>query len=437
VNRPALPERWSTPAVLRAILAAAIAASLGLLFAGQVTLAEQRSALRTIGKDAAPSVFAAQALYEALSDFDANVGNTLLGTPLQRGAASAVVEKRRIDVTDRIVDAAENITFGEAEKGPIRRLADRWSVYLDRISVVRLRRGDGDLRAAIAGYVDSSWLLHHELLEAASALDYANQSALEAAYERQRRWSAIADVFPLALGGLLFAGLIAAQVFCARRTKRLINPGLAASSLLALALVVALITAFHNGAEILRAVNFDAYGSLRTLWRARALAYDATGDDTRALLDPSLADGARRQFDENVARLTSAPRKSVAPRDLQGLLADELHNVTYAGEGEAAADMVAGFAEYYGAHSKIWEAERSGQHDLAVATCIGPATDAFARFNRALQSTVDINQVQFERLLSEGEASITSAQIMNIVFALAIALFAFVGIRPRLREYGA
>src|SRR5262245_35918194 len=105
-----------TPLRLRAFLYAIWVLS-GLLFlTGEGMLSSARTAMKTVGQDTAPSIIAAQEISSALADLDANAGNYLIGNKVQRAAAARAFELRRSRITKSLVDAAVNITYGEAER---------------------------------------------------------------------------------------------------------------------------------------------------------------------------------------------------------------------------------------------------------------------------------------------------------------------------------
>src|SRR5436309_681979 len=117
---PILPTgAWSTPRRLRAFTIAILALSLSLFIVGEATLSRARFAMKTIGRDAAPSIIAAQEISATLAELDVNAANYILGTVVHQQTAHQVYEEQRIRVTKRLVDAAENITYGDAEKQPI------------------------------------------------------------------------------------------------------------------------------------------------------------------------------------------------------------------------------------------------------------------------------------------------------------------------------
>jgi len=71
-------ERWATPTILWGSLGAICLGALLLFLAARSAVDGARQAVQTIGRDAAPSIIAAQAIRAGLADMDANAANALL-----------------------------------------------------------------------------------------------------------------------------------------------------------------------------------------------------------------------------------------------------------------------------------------------------------------------------------------------------------------------
>jgi hypothetical protein len=214
---------------------------------------------------------------------------------------------------------------------------------------------------------------------------------------------------------------------------------LLAATLLTGTFTVYLIARFGSAREDLRIAKQDAFDSIHILWRMRAVASDANGDESRFLLDHDRASGFESSFQGGVAQLTSNPTTNDLAQVSTGLFADEVKNVTFAGERDAAAALVTSFAEYYALDQKMRRLERSGKHDESLELSVGSRSDeltpAFDRFDEAIQRTLVINQRAFDQVLAEGDSGLRRAEKLDPAFAIAIALLGWLGIRPRLREY--
>jgi hypothetical protein len=279
-TQPGLPATWSTPKRLRAFRLVILALLLLLVAFGESTLSVSRSAFKTIGKDTVPSIIAAEEIGYALADLDANVANALLGNAQHRQGANATIERQRIKVTDALVDAAQNITYGDDEKIPIRAMTRDLGIYLERVAEARLHFEQGDEAAAHASYWQASDLLHAKLLAEATDLDNANKRQLEYAYRLGGRETRGAEAIELLLGSLLGAALIALEVFLYRKTRRILNGPLVAST--ALTAVLAIFSRTASPTRARASVSPRRMPSIRsTRWCGRGPSH-TTPTGTRA-----------------------------------------------------------------------------------------------------------------------------------------------------------
>jgi hypothetical protein len=446
--------RWPTPRLLQAFLVAIVLAAGVLVLVGEESLLKVRHAVLTLGQDTAPSIIAAQEISSALADLDANAANYLIGNKEHQEAALKVYVERRGKVSERIVDAARNITY-EAELPPIRALEEGFGRYLEYAAQARYRYDSGDRDGAVVTYGLATEVMHKTLLPAADALDQANRHQLDLIYEAEHGTNAGAAAL-LAVAGLLTLGLLGyAQVFLFRHMRRVFNLPLLGATAAAVGITIYLVARVLAAGEDLRVAKEDAFDSIHYLWKARAIAYDANGDESRFLM----ADAAHKaaldaSFNRHVADLTTLPeptrddvsnmRRSHVPPGLQGLFGKELNNITFPGELDAATDMAAAFGVYHALDARIRKLERSndnGSHALAIELCIGTKPDEsnakFDAFDAALLRTIDINHKEFDAKIKEGDETLGRGVVAVPIAAALMALLGFLGLRPRLREYQA
>jgi hypothetical protein len=442
----AAKKRWSTPRRLRVFLALALIFASLLFVVGELTLNHARTALRTIGHDTAPNIIAAQEIGAQLANLDAEAANYLLASADDRDAAAQLFELRRAAATRRIVDAANNVSFGDSERIPILLILENMGRYLQLVAQCRWRYDHGDRAGALDVYRVATDLMHAHLLPAADALDHANRSMMDSIYDERTRATGGAEVLATTTGGALVFFLLWAQLFLLRRTRRVFNPALVAATILAFAFTVFLVGRFGEARRDLRNAKDEAFESIHILWRARAAAYDANGDASRFLLDPQRAGQFESAFRTKVAVLTSRPTGIIKLDDVTsgratGYFADEVHNVTFAGEQEAADAMMLAFASYHAVDTKMRSLEKAGKHGDAIELATGSRPDessaAFDRFDEAVLRTIRINQDEFDAVIASGDRGLKRAEIVDPTLAILIALLAWLGIRPRLREYRA
>jgi hypothetical protein len=440
-------HRASTPSRLRLILYGTWAVAAMLFLVGWGALREASQAMKTVGTDAAPSILAAEEISSALADLDANAGNYLLGTKFHQAASTQTFERQRGVVTTRLVDAAKNITY-PAERPPVDTMFDSLGRYLELIAEMRYRKDTGDANGALATYEAASEIMHQRMLPAADTLDTVNYDILKREYEAQQRNSLGALVLASLVVAALLAFLVGSQVFLARRMRRIFNLPLVAATLVSALFGVYLVTRIAVAREDLRVAKEDAFESIRALWQARALAYDANGDETRYLLDRSRAVASEQAYRDKVKKLATVAEpdegllfaKEVPPR-YQGLFAAELRNVTFPGERDAAVKMIRAFGVYDKVDGKIRALEQASRHADAVELCIGTSpdqsNDAFTHFDDALKAVIEINRKEFDETIVSGSGALDTALYALPVAALLIAALALLGVRARLREYAA
>jgi hypothetical protein len=209
--------------------------------------------------------------------------------------------------------------------------------------------------------------------------------------------------------------------------------------------------ALFSASRQLKIAKEDAFESIHALWQVRALAYSANGDESRYLLDPAMATKHKQAFSTKVAKLAEIPDAETFKRitssltsgetnaGFKGLFADELNNITFKGEREAAIATLAAFGTYFEIDQQIRQLQQNGNHDAAVALCIGnnqgQSNWAFEQFDNALDKTLAINQQAFDQAVDQGFKEIEKFEITAPIALSAIALLTLFGLLPRTKEY--
>jgi hypothetical protein len=381
---------------------------------------------------------------------DASLASDLLAPS---GAASLAArteyEQRREEAAQALIDAARNITYGREERDPIERLQLQLGVYEAQAQRARDLH-DARNPAALAAYDEAASLLGNVLLPAADELDAVNSRHLEASYASQGAWSMAARATVLFAGLALLAALLWLQSFLTDRTRRILNLPLLSATLIALALMMWALTVFGTEDRQLKIAKNDAFASIHILWRARAAAYSARGDEIRFLLGSPGSANAGDDFFRKADSLMLPPsgsslsrviddaangRASGAPSGMGGYFADELNNITFRGERESAALAMQGFAEYLEVDRRLREFESSGRHAQAIALSEGDAKQVFARFDDALGQTVAINRRAFDMAIQTGFEALSNFDARAAAAAALIALLVVAGLMQRIAEY--
>ncbi len=445
---------FGTPQQLWAF-AGGIAFALLLLFsAASLAVNQSRDAIKTVGRDCAPSIIAAQRIRTALADFDANVVNQLICKPGSTDMQLAVkaANARHSEIAANLVHAAENITFGDAERTPILQMTGGLGGYEALMAKAITLHADGDIKNSLVAGQEATALMHDSLLPAADALDAANTAAMDRAFKAQQSSSFLLRSLLLAAGALLVGALAAAQLFLIRRTHRLVNPGLAGATLVALLFLGYASYAVGNAEGLLKVAVKDAFASVHVLWQGRAIANDANGEETRWLYDRPNAAKYQKNFFEKTGKIATVPASATfaeiandalasrpLPKEFTGCLADELNNITFAGEREAATNALSAYGVYLGVDKEIRARENEGDHAAAVKLCLsyepGGSNWAFDQFEKALEEALAVNQKEFDASVDRGLAKLAPFSVATPCAALLIAALSVAGFWPRMKEY--
>lgn len=416
-----------------------------VVFAGLAYLAyaDLRNAIQTVGRDTVPSIVAAEKIRATLADANSNAVNFFLSGEADDGPSWSAYRREMDEVQNNLVVASQNITYGDEERQPILNMMTNLAAYERLIGQARgHRQGDfhPDLEAA-------EQIMRENILKAAIALDKANFEHLDATYKAHRSGFGGRAVPAIVSGVVLFILLFSTQLFLAQRTRRTINPGLAVATIALAACALYAASIFPRAEANLVSAKEDAFDSIHALWKARATAYDANTDESFYLLDHGNGDKQSAwtgKFNEKAALLAvGGPDrilKSVtAGTQFKGYLGDELANITYPGEKEAATEMVQAWVSYLDIDQQIRRLEEQGKYKDALALDIGTQAGqsnwAFGKFDDALVKTLDINQRQFDGTIAYA-FHLLSQFVYVLAFAAVIIIAAtIVGLKARLDEY--
>src|SRR5262249_24089991 len=191
------------------------------------------------------------------------------------------------------------------------------------------------------------------------------------------------------------------------------------------------------------------------LTSARTVSYDANADESlwlvaqddpryetafiskaRQISDPLLTDAVAATLPSFVDRRQPVP--------FSGDMANELNNITFVGEREAALSFATYWAKYLALDPQIRNLERSGDHAGAVALNVGVAEGqsnwTFGMYDQYLAQLIDINTREFDKSIQQifdqlGGTTGFGAETLLPVLALLIAVLAWFGLQPRIAEY--
>jgi len=444
------------------VLACCLAALTGVL------LAHLRGDFQSIGQRDAPEAGATTGLYFALNDMDAQVANVLLV-----GGDTALAGSMARDLATYARDRAaadtdlQQATASEAGNAAAEQ---ELTLVLDRMGQYEALAADALLTseqshsaagrapaAAVAYYQQATGLMQTTVLPAVGSLSTVSAAKLNAAYHEGKTDSGTGTAWVVVLGVLLAAALMALQLHLAARFRRLVNPALAAATVLAIAFVAVAVTRLNAESGRLDVAKQDAFDSIQALTLARAVSYDANADESRYLVDPGRAAQYQQSFlaksqqivnvgpvaisgyDAALAADIAAYQRDNSVVRFGGYLGAEFRNITFTDERRAAVAALLAFQRYE-RDDRTMRALATRSLAAAVGYDIGTAPSqsdgAFNQYDAALSSVIAINSSAFTSAVAGGEDGAVGWEAGFPALGLAvIATLTLAGVRPRLAEY--
>jgi len=433
-----------------------------------VLLGQLRGDFQAIGQRDAPEADATTGLYFALNDMDAQVANVLLV-----GGDTALAGNRTQDLasyaSDRTIadsdlqQATVSETGNPAAEQALKLVLDRVGQYealaADALLTSHQSRSAAGRAsaAAIAYYQQATSLMQASILPAVGSLTTVSTAKLDAAYHGGQTDSGAGTAGVLILGILLAAALIALQVHFAARFRRLVNPALAAATVLTLAFAAVTISRLSAESDQLTVAKQDAFGSVQALTLARAVSYDANADESRYLVDAGRATQYQQSFLAKSQQVVNVGNVGILGYDLTlaadiaayqrdnsdvrfgGYLGAEFRNITFSGERQAAVATLLAFQRYE-RDDRTLRALAAKNLAAAVGYDIGTAPaqsdGAFNSYDSALSSVITINDRAFTAAVASGEDGAVGWEVgLPALGALLVAALTIGGVRPRLAEY--
>ncbi len=450
-----LAKKFNTLQLLRYGWYATWATSLLLLVISILGVTQQRQAIKTVGKDATPSIVTAQQLRDSFADIDASLANELLLKSGEDRQALADFEINRKKIADRLVDAAKNITYPDEEK-IVKSLQLNSSGYFIKMQEARDARRRNDQIGALNIYRSAASLVDRDILPKAEELNRVNSTELQSSYDRNSVTNGGISWLIAVIGMVQIGLLIWIQLFLYQRMRRVLNLPLLGASAISIVFLSYTLTALLGAADDLRIAKEDAFESMYALRQARALSYMVNADESRYLLDSASSSLHENAFKTKIAKIIALPPGQSLANVIQripqtdgdrpfqligftGLYAIQLQNITFKGELAATVEMLKALDRYLQIDAQIRQLYRSGKVAEAIALCTGrqegQSNWAFDRYRKANQTLREINEAVFDTKIASGNNRLNYFEIIAPIALGGVAVLTLFGLRPRLAEY--
>jgi hypothetical protein len=383
----------------------------------------RRHALDGYSSTDVPLVVVAQRVQTDLTSADSSAANAFLIGGLEPPNLVASYNQGVAAAGSDLATASSEAGASGAAVADLRTITSNLPTYTGLIATARADNrlgypvGSAYLRAA-------SSELHDAVLPAAAAL--ARLSATRA-NAQERRATSVSSVLLVGVFGLLLIGLlIATQILVTRRSRRVVNLGLVAATLLAL--IVTVVVLGGLGAERGATVSADehAYAAEARLSQADLLAYQMQADVSQALI----AEGNGQDFEADFA---------VAGTDVNGLIGGVAGTAATETGRQGAGQAAESLGTFLKQESQIQSEDEGGNHagavSLALATTPGAPTQVFAALSGDLASGLTAEQAAFASKTSDARSDLDLLPLVVIAGSLLLAAAALGGVQPRINEY--
>lgn len=390
------------------------------------TAVQQVSAANSVVASSGPLNADARQVYQSLSEADATEANAYLSL-IEPPAAISVIHR---DASQAEADVMA-IRAGDSDpaiQADLTTLATGIPDYMKFVGEADgLNRSGANGAGVGAAYLrDASSLARGPLLAAANDLYAKEHARLSNAYAQ-------ATGLPfLALGGAILFGVAAfwAQRWLARRTNRVLNPGLVAACLIGLASLVWLLTSFASARSDLLAGRDRGSTPAGALAQAEITALQMHSDESLTLINRDGAyDATERELQTKL--WPSLRKELIAAQSVGAGSPGEAHSAA------AARDAQAWFAQHIGVFNADNRGNYIGANDptSAVALATGPSTRAFGQVDRDLTAAIDLDQAASAKYASSGDDALGGLTAGMVIAALLMAAACTWGVGKRIAEY--
>jgi hypothetical protein len=382
------------------------------------------AAARNVLSVSEPLSLDAQRMYRSLSDADATEAAAFLS-----GGQEPLALRRQYqaDIAEaaRELEAATAAAGGSSAGPRLATLSADLPVYT---GLVETARADNRLGIPLgAAYLrEASGLMRSTLLPAAREL-YAQENAQLAAASQQATAVPYAAFVVALLAAIV---LIVAQRWLARRTHRVINPGLTVASVAGLVSLIWLVTAFTVASVQVGSARDHGSTPVDALARADIAALRAHADESLTLIDRSGDDSFQRDF------VSLQKHLGPGPGSLLTAAATATRGSPAASETSIAVQVA---AAWYAVHADVRSQDDSGHYTTAVKLAIGsrPGDSGalFSILDGHLTNAMASDQASFRSAAQAGQDALAGLEAGVIVLSLTMAAGVVWGISRRLTEY--
>jgi len=398
-------NQMSTPQRLRLLSLGVVVVGVVIGVVGALVFAYLASSLSRAKADTA-QLIRVQKIQSNLLSADATATNAFLVGGLEPPAQRAAYDQAMSSTSSLIAEAAQ---AQPADGAALSALNQQVLSYASMIELARANNRQGLP-------VGAQYLRNASAQLRSDALPILDNLVTSNAARAMDEMKAGPGYLVVVIGLLALGGMIAAQVWLARRFKRRINVGMLASSIVLFILVVGSLIVVLQLRSALNDISSGSLAAVNTAADARINANNAKANESLTLI----ARGSGQAFETAWKSSANSVSEGV------GRLSDK-------------PELASQWQAYTDVHTQIRALDDGGQWDKAVARATGSGQTSsnavFGEFDRNLAGYLDGVSQDASSSLANQQPVMVVAAILILLGGLAVALLGRRGVVERLREY--
>jgi hypothetical protein len=415
----------TTPGKLALVSTLVVAGVLCFGIVGTLAVHSRSDAANAARTQTEPLLVQAVTLYDSLSDANATATTTFLTGGLEPAQRRAHYLQDLRLATGSLTTLTREVSGSRQGRAALRTISDQLPVYSGLVESARANNLQG-FPVGAAYLRQASNLLTVSILPAANRLYAIEANRLGDDY---RTGTSNAPLLAVAIAiALSLVTLIAAQIYVARVSRRILNVWMLLATLVILGVSVWAVVGLIGQRNALIRAQRNGSDSVEVLTASRVLLSRAQSDQSLTLVNRGSDEISPADFDKVMTVLS--------PRG--GMIGEVAPLAARAGRRQDAQRLAQEFADYRTQAARVSQAEKTGQIpeaiQLAVADAASPASAA-ARLSSDLATQTNAAQARFESQASDATSALSGLEIAIPLLAVAAALLALVGLRQRASEY--
>ena len=372
-----------------------------------------------------PLLVQAVTLYDSLSDANATATTTFLTGGLEPAQRRAHYLQDLRLATGSLTTLTREVSGSSPAHAAVRTISDELPVYSGLVESARANNLQG-FPVGAAYLRQASALLTQTILPAANQLYAIEAQRLGDDY---RSGTSNGPLLAVAIAvAFSLVTLIAAQIFVAGVSRRILNVWMLLATLVILGVSVWTVVGLLGERNALIRAQRNGSDSVEVLTASRVLLSRAQSDQSLTLVNRGSDEISPADFDKVMNVLS--------PQG--GMIGEVAPLAARAGRGQDAQQLAQEFADYRAQAARVSQAQKRGQIPqaihLAVVNAASPSSAA-ARLDSDLVAQTNAAQARFASQASDATSALAGLKIAIPVLAVAAALLALVGLRQRADEY--